>query len=59
MNKLEATGRMVQWVVELSQFDIGYHPRTTIKAQALVYFVAEFIIPDEKEIPDESEKWTI
>ena len=32
MNKLEAAGRMVQWAIELSQFDIEYLPRTAIKA---------------------------
>ena len=32
MNKLEAAGRMVQWAIELNQFDIEYHPRTAIKA---------------------------
>ena len=32
MNKPEATGRMVQWAIELSQFDIEYHPRTATKA---------------------------
>ena len=32
MNKPEAAGRMVQWAIELSQFDIEYHPRTAIKA---------------------------
>ena len=47
MNKLEAAGRMVQWVIELSQFDIKYHPRTTIKEQALVDFIAEFTLPEE------------
>ena len=40
MNKPEAAGRMVQWVIELSQFDIEYHPRTAIKAQALVDFIS-------------------
>ena len=25
MNKLEAAKRMVQWAIELSQFDIEYH----------------------------------
>ena len=33
---------MVQWAIELSQFDIEYHPRTAIKAQALADFIAEF-----------------
>jgi len=31
MNKPEAAGRMIQWAIELSQFDIKYYPRTTIK----------------------------
>ena len=26
MNKPETAGRMVQWAIELSQFDIEYHP---------------------------------
>ena len=32
MSQPEAAGRMVQWAIELSQFDIEYHPRMTIKA---------------------------
>ena len=32
MNKPEAIRRMVQWAIELSQFNIEYHPRTAIKA---------------------------
>ena len=32
MNKLEAARRMVQWAIELSQFDIKYHPRKSIMA---------------------------
>ena len=30
INKPKAAGRMVQWAIELSQFDIEYHPRTAI-----------------------------
>ena len=32
MSKLDAARRMVQWAVELSQFDIEYKPRVAIKA---------------------------
>jgi len=46
MSKPEVAGRMVQWTIELSQFDIEYHPRTNIKAQALTDFIAKFTIPD-------------
>ena len=59
MNKPEATGRMVQWAIELSQFDIEYHPRTAIKAQALADFITEFTIPDKDNLTNEAERWTI
>ena len=59
MNKHEAAGRMVQWAIELSQFDIEYHPKTAIKAQALVDFITKFTFTNE-EIPNhETEWWTI
>ena len=50
---------MVQWATELSQFDIEYHPRTAIKAQALVDFIAEFSLPDEDNPTTGREQWTI
>ena len=59
MNKPEATGRMVQLAIELSQFNIEYHPRTAIKAQALADFIAKFMIPDEDGAPNKTEIWTI
>ena len=40
MNKLEAAGRLIQWAIELSEFDIRYQPRNAIKAQALADFIA-------------------
>ena len=46
MSKPEAAGQMVQWAIELSQFDIEYRPRMAIKAQALADFIAEFTIPE-------------
>ena len=50
---------MVQWVIELSQFDIEYHPRTAIKAQALADFIAEFTIPEDDNATNKIEQWTI
>ena len=47
ISKPYATGRMVQWAVELSQFEIDYKPRTAIKAQALADFVAKFTMTDQ------------
>ena len=40
MNKVEAAGRLIQWAIELSEFDIRYQPRNAIKAQALADFIA-------------------
>ena len=59
MNKPEAARRMVQWAIELSQFDIKYHPRMAIKAQALVNFITEFTSPNEDSLTNEAERWTI
>ena len=59
MNRPEATGRMIQWAIELSQFDIEYLPRTAIKAQALADFIAEFTFPDEGSPADDVKQWTI
>lgn len=43
MDNLEAIGWLVLWAIEISEFDIRYCPRTAIKAQALVDFIAEFM----------------
>ena len=59
INKPEAARRMVQWAIELSQFDIEYHPRTAIKAQALADFIAEFTFSDKDSLTNEAERWTI
>ena len=55
MNKHEATRRMVQWAIELSQFDIEYHPRIAIKAQALANFIIEFTLPEKNNLTNETE----
>ena len=59
MNKPEAAGRMVQWAIKLSQFDIEYHPRTAIKAQVLADFIAKFTFSDEDSLTNKAERWTI
>ena len=59
MNKPEAVRSMIQRVIELIQFDIEYHPRTTIKAQALADFITEFTILDEEVATNKVERWTI
>ena len=58
MNKPKAAGRMVQWTIELSQFDIEYHPKTAIKAQALADFIAKFTFLNEDSLTNET-KWIV
>ena len=59
MNKLEVIGRLIQWAVELSKFDIKYQPRHAIKAQALADFIVEFTpSQDDLEVVQEK-KWII
>ena len=31
LQKLEASSRLLKWAIELGQFELNFHPRTTIK----------------------------
>ncbi|KAL0313635.1 UNVERIFIED_CONTAM: Transposon Tf2-12 polyprotein [Sesamum radiatum] len=42
----EPSGRMVKWAVELSVFDIEFHPRPTIKAQVLADLIVKITHDD-------------
>ena len=60
MNKLEAAGRLIQWAVELSEFDVRYQPRNVIKAQALADFIAEFTPShDNLDEMEGSKNWVV
>ena len=59
----EATGRMVEWALELSSFGLKFESTSTIQSRALAEFIAEWMpTPDEevtetvipgKELPQE------
>ena len=60
MNKLEAVGRLIQWVEELSKFDMQYQPREAIKAQALSNFIVEFTPASVQQNGDQGAKqWVV
>ena len=42
LHKPETSGRLIKWAIELSEFDIRYKPRTTVKGQILANFIMEF-----------------
>ena len=41
LGKPDVSDFLLKWVIELSEFDVQYQRRATIKAQALADFVAE------------------
>jgi len=50
LQKPDVAGRMVRWAVELSEFDIQYEPRGSIKGQVYADFVAELSPGGEQEV---------
>jgi ribonuclease HI len=49
----DATGRISKWAVELGALNIDFKPRTAIKSQALVDFMAEW---PENQLPSPAER---
>ncbi|GKV25935.1 hypothetical protein SLEP1_g35307 [Rubroshorea leprosula] len=43
LQKPELSGRLIGWSVELSEYDLKFQPRTTIKGQAIADFLVECI----------------
>jgi hypothetical protein len=59
LHNQDAMGRISKWAVELGALSIDFKPRTAIKSQALVDFMAEW---RENQIPtpvDKPEHWTM
>ncbi|XP_019435906.1 PREDICTED: uncharacterized protein LOC109342364 [Lupinus angustifolius] len=55
LHKPELAEQMITWSIELSQFDIRFEHRTTIKSQVLSDFVAELTAPEGNR----EQVWTI
>ncbi|KAL0455803.1 UNVERIFIED_CONTAM: hypothetical protein Slati_0919500 [Sesamum latifolium] len=58
LGKPETSGRLIKWAVELSEYDISYLPRTSIKAQALANFVSEMTGTTQEEV-SEARPWLL
>lgn len=54
-NKPNGAKRLIQWVVELSQLNIEYKPRSAIKAQVLANFIVEFTFSSD----DQTQSWIV
>nr|AAM93706.1 putative gag-pol precursor [Oryza sativa Japonica Group]AAP54129.1 transposon protein, putative, unclassified [Oryza sativa Japonica Group] len=56
----DVVGRIAKWIVEPSQFDVHFMPRTAIKSQVLADFVADWTMPDNKSDNQvDNETWTM
>jgi len=54
----DITGRMVHWVVELSELDIQYEPRGSIKGHVYADFMVELSSEDSQPDPDDF-RWVL
>ena len=54
LHKLETSGRLIKWAIELSEFDIRYKPRIAVKGQVLVDFIMEFTPSNTSMKPTET-----
>ncbi|GKV01663.1 hypothetical protein SLEP1_g14200 [Rubroshorea leprosula] len=57
--KPELSGRLIEWSVELSEYDLKFQPRTTIKGQAIADFLVECISVTEEEKAPEHPVWVL
>jgi len=59
LHNREAIGRIAKWAVELGSFHLDFKPRTAIKSQALVDFLAEWTEAQTPASGDDLEYWTM
>jgi hypothetical protein len=55
LEQLEKSARMINWEVELSEFDVHYKPRLSINAQVLADFIVECTIEKTEDEEDEED----
>ncbi len=53
MKKVEHSGRLSKWCIELREYDITYEPRRAIKAQVLADFIVETLEIEDAEATSE------
>ena len=58
LHKPETLGRLIKWVIELSEFDIRYKQRTVVKGQVLADFIMEFTPSNTPAQPIETSQLT-
>ena len=46
LHKPKTSRRLIKWAIKLSEFDLRYKPRTTVKGQILADFIMEFALTE-------------
>ena len=60
LHKPDLTGRMLQWVIELSEYGIEFQPRLSMKCQVMDDFVLEYSRrPIQHKELGEKDWWTL
>ncbi|GKV37206.1 hypothetical protein SLEP1_g45263 [Rubroshorea leprosula] len=59
LQKQELSGRLIRWSVEMSEYDLKFQPRTTIKGQAVVDFLVECLLATMEERAPEHPIWVL
>ena len=60
LHKPDLTGRMLQWAIELSEYEIEFQPKLSMKGQVIADFVLEYSRrPIQRKEPSEKEWWTL
>lgn len=54
LHQLDTSRQVTKWIDKLFEFGIKFQPWPSIKAQVLVNFLVEHIIPDKLAKPDEA-----
>lgn len=59
LHKPDISGRMLQWTIELSEYEIDYQPRLSMKCQAMADFIAKLPQPPTPDKDLDQAGWWI
>lgn len=57
LHKLDISGRILQWAIELSEYIIEYQPRLSMKGQVMADVIAEVPQPSTPSIESSKAGW--
>ena len=58
LHKPDLSGRMLKWVIELSEYGIEYQPRLALKGQVMADFIVELSQKLAHSVESPVEEWS-